>query len=149
MMRGQSRRNEPTSGSGGTSGDDIFGRNATTPAMDDGAWHMLSWTFDTTTGLLTSYFDGAQVDTFTSTDPSFAMADSASALGAMGLKGDNGVYLPANFQLDEVWVISGVASGEVVTNLFTANVIPEPGTYALAGLGALALGAFAWRRRRV
>ena len=146
-MRGQTRRAEPSSGGGGTNGDDIFGRSATTPtAIDNGSWHMLSWTFDTSTGQLVSYFDGSQVDTFTSTDPSFAMADGASAVGSLGLKGDNGIFLPAGFLLDEVWVIENAVNAGAVRSLFNNNVIPEPASAALAAFG-LTIGTLLRRRR--
>ena len=147
-MRGQSRRDEPTSGGGGTNGDDIFGRNATTPtAIDNAEWHMLSWTFDTTTGVLNSYFDGAQVDTFTSTDPSFAMANSASAVGSLGLKADNGIFLPAEFKLDEVWVLDQAVEASAIRSLFNNNVVPEPATLVLVSLLSAAVIGFARRRR--
>jgi hypothetical protein len=146
-MRGQSRRDEPTSGGGGTNGDDLFGRNATTPApMDDGAWHMLSWTFNTTSGELVSYFDGAQVDMFTSTDPSFAMANSASAVGSLGLKADNGIFLPADFKLDEVLILDQAVSGAAIRSLYTNNVVPEPTSWLLYLAGTAALGHFTRRR---
>jgi len=146
-IRGQVRRNEPTSGNGGTNGDDIFARTATTPAaIDDGGWHMLTWTFDTTTGELVSYFNGAQVDTFTSTDPSFAMADSASPVGSLGLKADNGIFLPADFALDEVLVLDEAISAGAVGSLFRNNVIPEPASAVLMICGMMAAAML--RRKR-
>jgi hypothetical protein len=126
-MRAQSRRNEPTSGGGGTNGDDIFARNATTPTtINDGNWHMLSWTFDTTSGQLISYFDATQVDTFTSTDPSFAMGDSSSPVGGIGIKGDNGIYIPQGVNLDEIWVFDSVLTADEVATLRDQNGFGPP-----------------------
>jgi hypothetical protein len=136
-MRGQSRRNEPTSGGGGTNGDDMSARNATTPAtINDGSWHMLTWTFDTTSGQLISYFDGTQIDTVTSTDPSFAMGDSSSSVGGIGIKADNGIYLPQGVNLDEIWVFDSVLTGDQVVTLRDQNGFgppPTPGDMDLDG----------------
>jgi hypothetical protein len=145
QMRGQSRFN--TSGTG--NGTDIFARTPTTPALNDGNWHMLTWTFDSTAGQLNSYFDGALVETFNSTAASFKMVDASSPLGTFGLKGDTGNFISGSISFDEVWVIGQALPAFGVQSLFNENVpvIPEPGTFALAGLGALVLGGFAWRRR--
>src|SRR5262249_10093886 len=71
-MRAQTRFNP----SGTGNGTDIFARTVNTAALNNGSWHMLSWTFDTSTGQptsgqLKSYFDGNLVDTFTSAAASF------------------------------------------------------------------------------
>lgn len=117
-IRGQTRRPGP-----GTGGVDIYARNATA-TVTDGEWHMLTWTFDTTSGELNSYFDGELIDTFTGTSP-FTMADSVSALGTFGIKADDGAapFLEADTQLDEVWVILGVLSSDDVAQLHDVNAI--------------------------
>jgi fibronectin-binding autotransporter adhesin len=117
-IRGQTRR--PGAGAGGV---DIYSRNATA-TVTDGEWHMLTWTFDTTSGELLTYFDGALIDTFTASTP-FTMADSVSALGTFGLKADDATapFLEADTQLDEVWVILGVLSSDEVTQLHDINAI--------------------------
>jgi fibronectin-binding autotransporter adhesin len=117
-IRGQTRR--PGAGAGGV---DIYARNATA-TVTDGEWHMLTWTFDTTTGELNTYFDGALIDTFTATSP-FTMADSVSALGTFGIKADDAAapFLEADTQLDEVWVILGVLSADDVAQLHDVNAI--------------------------
>ena len=143
QMRGQSRFN--TSGSG--NGTDIFARAVTTESLNDGEWHMLTWTFNTLTGTLNSYFDGSMVQTFNSAAASFQMVDSSSPLGTFGLKGDSGNFINGVIALDEVWVIGQVLPQEGIDSLFQNNLpIPEPGTMAFGALGALILTARARRR---
>jgi hypothetical protein len=117
-IRGQTRRPGP-----GAGGVDIYARNATA-TVTDGEWHMLTWTFDTTSGELTTYFDGAVIDTFAASSP-YTMADSVSALGTFGIKADDGAapFLEADTQLDEVWVILGVLSSDEVAQLHDINAI--------------------------
>jgi fibronectin-binding autotransporter adhesin len=117
-IRGQTRRPGP-----GAGGVDIYARNATA-TVTDGEWHMLTWTFNTTTGELNTYFDGALIDTFTASSP-FTMADSVSPLGAFGIKADDAAapFLEADTQLDEVWVILGVLSADDVAQLHDVNAI--------------------------
>jgi hypothetical protein len=130
QMRGQTRRANPASGGGGTDGSDIYSRIVNTPTpINNGSWHMLTWTFDTTTGVIKSYYDAALLETFTSTSPSFIMGDSSSLVGGMGIKADSGTFLPAGVMLDEVYVFTGsVLTQEHVTNLFTSNA-PPPGSF--------------------
>ena len=142
QIRAQTRFDNDT-----TNGGDIFNRNVTTPvAPNNGNWHMLSWTFDTTSGVITTYFDGAQVEQFTSAATSFAMANSSSSVGGMGIKGDSGTFLPAGVHLDEVWVMNQVLSPAEIQSLFSTNAIPEPTSLAVLGLGGL--GLLARRRGR-
>ncbi len=142
---GQTRFN--TSGSG--NGTDIYARSINTAALNDSGWHMLTWTFDTTTGVLNSYFDGAVVETFNSAATSFNMIASTSALGTFGLKGDSGNFLNGTINLDEGWVFNQVLTADEVSNLYSSNniAVPEPGSLVLAGFAALALGAVGLRRR--
>jgi hypothetical protein len=77
QMRGQTRFDN-----GAPLGGDIYARGATTSTLNDNNWHMLSWTFDTATGTLRSYFDAALVDTFTSAATSFQMVTSSSPSAA-------------------------------------------------------------------
>ena len=135
-MRGQSRSQAAT----GTSGTDIYARQITTGGThNDGNWHMFTWTFNPTSGELSSYFDGTLVETFTSTAANKTMADSNSAVGGMGIKGDSGGFLPAGVIMDEVWVFNQVLSPAEIALLETTNSIPEPASMALLGLGALGL----------
>lgn len=117
-VRGQIRRNDDDSGNG----DDIWAHTAVVPGtVNDGSWHMLTWTADTTTGILNTYFDGAFVDANQSNDPTFAMGNSTSSVGAIGLKGDSGTFQTADVRLDEVWVFNGVLDEEGLTNLYDCN----------------------------
>ncbi len=97
---------------------------------------MLTWTFDTTSGQLVSYFNATQVDTFTSTDPSFAMGDSSSPVGGIGIKGDNGIYIPQGVNLDEIWVYGSALTADQVVTLRDQNGFgppPLPGDVDLDG----------------
>ncbi|MEX2306910.1 MAG: PEP-CTERM sorting domain-containing protein [Pirellulales bacterium] len=117
-FRGQSRHHL-TSGNG----TDIFAENApAVPDTNDGSWHMLTWTFNTTTGVLTKYYDGVEAEApTTSTAASFQMANAVSPVGAFGLKGDNNIFLFDNARLDEVWVYTGLLDESEVLNLFECN----------------------------
>src|SRR6476620_8284941 len=142
QMRAQSRNN--TTGSG--NGQDIVARVANAATLNNGNWHMLTWTFDTTTGQLRSYFDAALVDTFTSTASNgFKMVDSSSAVGTFGFKGDSGNFANLSYTLDEVWVTNHLMSGDEIQQLYLLSVIPEPASVALALIGAIASCAMAFR----
>ncbi len=109
-------------------GTDIYGRTVTTSSIVDGAWHMLTWTFDTTSGTLNTYFDGSNVQTYQAPGASFELAESTSAVGSFGFKADNSLYLTADTQLDEIWVLDGALDATQVTNLFQTNAPPAPPT---------------------
>jgi hypothetical protein len=142
QMRAQSRFN--TSGSG--SGTDIYARPVGTPTLNNGSWHMLTWTFDTTTGQLKSYFDGALVDTFQSTAANFNMIASSSPVGTFGLKGDSGNFVNGTIVLDEAWVFTGVLSDGSIASLYRNNAIPEPAS-AFSAILVLALGTICRQRQ--
>jgi hypothetical protein len=141
QMRGQTRFN--TSGSG--NGTDIYARPVSTAALNNGSWHMLTWTFDTSNGQLKSYFDGTLVDTFNSAATNFNMIASSSPVGTFGLKGDSGNFINGTISLDEVWVFNELLSDGAVRSLYNNNAIPEPACALLAVFG-LALGALLRRR---
>ena len=141
QMRAQSRFDNGTA-----VGGDIYARAATTPVLNNGAWHMLTWTFDPTTGTLRSYFDASLVDTFTSTAASFQMVTASSLFGSLGLKGDSGNFINGSVTFDEIYVFRGAASDSEIQNLYTLNVVPEPTSFGLAGVGAFLLTI---ARRRV
>ena len=105
-------------------GTDIYARTVTTPSVNDGSWHMLTWTFDTTSGALDSYFDGAHIQTFNSAAANFQMADSTSAVGAFGFKADNSLYLTGDTRLDEITVFDGALDQGQITNLFQNPIGP-------------------------
>jgi hypothetical protein len=123
-FRAQARRFNAASGNNGTDGSDIIARDVvvTTP-INNGNWHMMTWTFNTSNGQLLSYYDNVLVDTFTSTAPSFVMADSSSTIGVMGLKADSSTFAPAGVMLDEIWVYNGILNSGHVGNLFNCNDI--------------------------
>ena len=138
-IRGQTRY------AAGASGTDIYARTTNTSAVNNGAWHMMTWTFNTTSGALAVYFDGTFVETITSAAASFQMSDSTSAVASMGLKADNNTVLTGDVRLDEVWVLNQILTADEVQSLFTSNAIPEPTSIAMLGIGGLGLLS---RRRR-
>ena len=140
QMRGQTRFDN-----GSANGADIFARTVTTSTLNDSNWHMLSWTFDTSTGTLNSYFDGSLVETFISTAASFQMVTSSSSFGTLGFKGDTGNFINGSITFDEIYVFRGAATDSEILNLFNLNVIPEPSSFALAGVSGLLLGGFRLR----
>jgi concanavalin A-like lectin/glucanase superfamily protein len=145
QMRGQSRNNITGAGNG----QDIFARPVSTATLNNGNWHMLTWTFDTTTGKLRSYFDGALVDTFQSTaSGGFNMIASSSAVGTFGLKGDTGNFVNGSYTVDEVWVVPRLMRGAGIQQLFLLNAIPEPGAVVMAGVAG-GLGILIASRRRL
>jgi hypothetical protein len=141
-MRGQTRYNITGAGSG----TDIYAHaDDGTPTLNDGNWHMLTWTFDTTTGQLKSYFDANLVDTFNSLAANFNMIAGSSTVGTFGLKGDSGNFINGTVVLDEVWIDDRVLNVDQVRVLYN-NLIPEPATLALIGLGLVSLAHFRHRR---
>jgi hypothetical protein len=134
-MRGQTRFDN-----GSANGADIYARTPTTSALNDGNWHMLSWTFNTSNGQISSYFDGGLVESFTSIATSFQMVTASSSFGSLGLKGDTGTFINGSITWDEIYVFRGVASNSEIQSLFSANAIPEPGSSALFLIGSLLFG---------
>jgi hypothetical protein len=132
-------------GRNGESSGDIYARAVSTAGLNNGSWHMLTWTFDTASGVLLSYFDGVQVDSFTSGQAVKQMLDSSSALGTFGLKGDSGNFLNGTVSFDEVRVYNSVLGPAGIAGLFAANQVPEPATLAFAVAGLV--GLVSLRRR--
>ena len=103
-------------------GTDIYSR-VTTATANDGDWHMLTWTFDTTSGVLNVYKNGSQIDTVTSTQSTLQMRDSSSLVGALGLKNDNGTFINGAITFDEIWVFQGVLDTNQIANLYGINAL--------------------------
>ena len=125
-IRGQSRHESDSA-----SGTDIFAQTTDVSPGEiiDGDWHMLSWTFDTTSGELNTYFDGMLADTLTSGAASFEMADSTSTFGTLGLKGDTGDFLPADTHLDDIRVYNEVLSLIEINDLMMPGDVPTMGDF--------------------
>jgi len=145
---GASQMRAQTRFDAGANGTDIFARSVATPTpLNNASWHMLSWTFDPGSKVLKSYFDGALLETFTSTAANTQMVTGSSASGTLGFKGDSGNFLNGTFAFDEMYVFRGAASDAEIQNLYALNVIPEPNSMALGAAGASLMGILRRRRR--
>jgi hypothetical protein len=134
-------------------GADIFARAVNAPSINNGDWHMLTWTFDTSIGQLKSYVDGALVDTLNlAAGVNRNMILSSSPVGTFGFKGDPNnataqAFINGSYTLDEVWVATNVLDAEGVENLFRFNLIPEPSSLVMVVLCSLGLTITRLRRR--
>jgi hypothetical protein len=144
QIRGQTRFN--TGPPVVADGRDIYARAVTAPGINDGNWHMLTWTFDTSLKQLKSYVDAVLVETFdvvaTTNNPTANanMIASSSPVGTFGLKGDSGNFVNGSYTLDEAWITTTVLDAEHITNLYQRNIIPEPSSLAsLAMVNGLAM----------
>ena len=106
----------------------------------DAAWHHIVMTVDNSTSV--SYY----IDNGTATTTAVSYLADASLPMLFGANWDDG-RRSLDGQLDEIKIYSGVLSTTEVGNLYTTNVIPEPGSYAL--LAGLAGMAFVMARRRI
>ncbi|HTX20925.1 MAG TPA: autotransporter-associated beta strand repeat-containing protein, partial [Candidatus Aquilonibacter sp.] len=95
--------------------------------LDDGTWHMLTFTYDTNSLIVTTYVDGSNVNAQAASSGAYhPLANAVSPVGAMGLKGDTVNYLVAGTELDEIWAFTGVLSSNQVENLYTYNSANGP-----------------------
>ena len=106
----------------------------------DAAWHHIVMTVDNSTSV--SYY----LDNGTATTNTVTYRAIASLPLLFGANYDDG-RRSLDGQLDEIKIYDGVLSTTEVGNLYTTNVIPEPGSYAL--LAGLAGMAFVMARRRI
>ena len=107
----------------------------------DAAWHHIVMTVDNSTDV-SYYFDNGAAITNTVTYSAIATLPMV-----FGAHNDDGFRSLLNGQLDEIKIYSGVLDATEVSNLYTTNAIPEPGSYAL--LAGLAGMAFVMARRRI
>ena len=107
----------------------------------DAAWHHIVMTVDNSTDV-SYYFDNGAAITNTVTYSAIATLPMV-----FGAHRDDGFRSLLNGQLDEIKIYSGVLDATEVSNLYTTNAIPEPGSYAL--LAGLAGMAFVMARRRI
>lgn len=113
QLRGQARW-------GASGGNDIYARTPTT-TVNDGNWHMFTWTFDAGAGVLKTYINGSLQDTYTSTATNLQMLDSSSLIGTLGLKNDTGGFINGTMTFDEIWVFDGILDAGQIGNLYTNN----------------------------
>ncbi|MEO0476470.1 MAG: LamG-like jellyroll fold domain-containing protein [Planctomycetota bacterium] len=100
---------------------------------DDNAYHHWVIIADGT-GSVEVYRDNASLSSI-----SIATNATFDAVGTGA--GSNNIY---NGSIDELYIFDEAIDSDVVASLFTSNVVPEPGSLALLGLGGLLIV----RRRR-
>jgi hypothetical protein len=132
---------------GQTDGMDSVAQVLTNPSNLTGEWHSVTWTYSTTLANSFFYLNGqVQTNNFVINGVGGSLNTADSPLNVNGfLVGENrGI----NGLIDDVGVWNRTLSSTEVANLYAAQSVPEPSTYALFGLGALAL-VVAYRRKVV
>ena len=102
-----------------------------TPALDDGEWHHVAFTYDSAEGRIRSYTDGFVGSVENSYDGAILASDDPLLIGS-GRKPWDGI--------DNVMIFDRALSPEEIAVL----AIPEPATMLILGLGGLLIS----RRRR-
>ena len=105
--------------------------------------------FQRNDGVLQLFLNGVQAagTGFSNADVSsanFAFAVGARNIGTDGVASNGVSYL--NGSIDELWVFNDALSPTEVSNLYSANIVPEPSTLLMLGLGLA--GALIGRVRR-
>ena len=105
--------------------------------------------FQRDSGVLQLFVNGVQAagTGFSNADVSsanFAFSVGARNIGTGGVASNGVVYL--NGSIDELWVFNDALGQDEVSSLYSANVVPEPSTMILLGLGLA--GALMGRARR-
>jgi len=123
---------------GQTEGMDNGAAVLTSPSNLTGNWHSITWTYSGALANSFFYLDGRiQTNNFVTYGVSGTLNTSDSPLNVNGfLVGQNrGI----DGLIDDVGVWNRSLSSTEVANLYAAQVIPEPSTYALFGLGTIGM----------
>ncbi len=100
------------------------------PPFSDGAWHLVTVTFDRATGAVTSYMDGVAANTG-SINPSGSASLNAGFDTLVGSSG-NGTY-SGTADIDDLAVWSRAVTPQEVAAVYAAGLIGKPLNYALPG----------------
>jgi MYXO-CTERM domain-containing protein len=136
-----SARNRPAGAATPAQQTGIYSSPVVAP-VNDGVWHNLVMTVNLSTANLSLYVDGVLANTQTMASPSFPSFNNFE-IGRLGRSAPTDPYQGL---IDDVQVYDQALSLSDVQFLFAnpGTSVPEPGAFALAGLGLLSLV----RRRR-
>lgn len=113
------------------------------PAPRDGGWNQVTFTYDSSTGIRTGYYNGVSVGTIGNGTAPPAVLAQGFALGK-SVWGQNFAG-----SLDDVLIVKRALSAAEVTALQGGvNIVPEPGMFVLLAAGLIGLLAYAWRKRK-
>ena len=100
------------------------------PPFLDGAWHLVTVTFDRATGAVTSYLDGVAANTG-GINPSSSASLNAGFNTLVGSSG-NGTY-SGTADIDDLAVWNRVVAPQEVAAIYAAGLIGKPLNYAVPG----------------
>jgi hypothetical protein len=115
------------------------------PVPTDGSWVHLAYTYDADTGTMTPYIDGVAGNPGTGGTVT-SVGDGALNIGAWDATGTEMQQRFLDGRIDDLRFYSGVLTPEQVSGL---AAIPEPSTFALLAVGAIALASRVSRSRRL
>jgi len=113
-------------------------------AVNDDAWHLVSASWQMSTGTMSLYLDGLLNATTTNTGAKNQMRNGENILAIGRLATDVNAYY--NGSLAHIQIFDSVLSAAQITEIANGSTVPEPSSIALLGLAGIA-GLVARRRR--
>lgn len=116
---------------------------STSSAINDGQWHLVTTTYDSTAAQKRLYFDGVLLGSAVSVG-SFDVTAANFRIGEFYINGT--IEQGFNGMIDDVRIYNNALSGTEVASLY--STVPEPGACVILLTGLLGLMAYAWRKRK-